>query len=159
MNMMNHINSVILEGNLTRDAEVREPNPGFRVATFPVATDRAYRNREGQLVEDVSFFDVKAYGEMVDYCADSGKKGTAVRVIGRLKQNRWKDEGGNPHSKVYIIAQNVELMPRIAKKESWAEALKAHEAARSSAKAADYASAARAQNETKPVESHEDAVF
>jgi single-strand DNA-binding protein len=45
-------------------------------------------------------------------CGEYLKKGRGVRVVGRLKQDRWTDPDGKPHSRVEIIAEHVEFKPQ-----------------------------------------------
>lgn len=160
MNAVDNVNSVILEGYLTRDTKIREPKAGFRIATFPVATNRVYRRANGQLMGEISYFDIESRGDWVDYCRENGMKGAAARVVGHLRQDHWKDQGGGFHSKVWIVAEHIELKPSSNATQSWAEAVKTHDAARAGAEAANYASAARAQHVAQTVEyPQEDAVF
>lgn len=127
MTVVNNVNSVIMEGYLPRDGEFREPKPGFRVVEFPIATRRVYKKKDGQIMEETSYFDVKAVGQWVDYCQENAKKGAAVKVVGSLVQNRWKDEDGKPRSKVRIVAEHLEFTPAEDQKQGWQEAVKRHE--------------------------------
>ena len=48
-----------------------------------------------------------------------------MRVVGRLKQNRWKSADGKMNSKISIIAEHIEFKPRFSKKDDSAENLNA----------------------------------
>lgn len=109
---MNQLNSLIIEGNVVRQAELSEPTAGFKVCKFPVAVDRWYKNRNGEGVSEVSYFDVETYGKMAEVCEKQGLKGRGVRVVGRLKQDRWKDSEGKSQSRIYVIAEHVEYKPK-----------------------------------------------
>ncbi|MBO5481869.1 MAG: single-stranded DNA-binding protein [Spirochaetaceae bacterium] len=109
---MNNLNSIILEGNLTRDSELLEATETFKVCKFSIAVNRWYKNNKNEGVEEVSFFDVECYGKLAEHCAKKGTKGRGVRVVGRLKQNTWKDENGKTHSKVLVIAEHIEYKPQ-----------------------------------------------
>ena len=109
---MNNLNSIILEGNLTRDSELLEATETFKVCKFSIAVNRWYKNNKNEGVEEVSFFDVECYGKLAEHCAKKGTKGRGVRVVGRLKQNTWKDETGKTHSKVLVIAEHFEYKPQ-----------------------------------------------
>src|SRR3954453_8178033 len=50
---INHLSGV---GNLTRDPELRYTPSGAAVAKFGLAVNRSYTNRNGEKVEDTSFF-------------------------------------------------------------------------------------------------------
>lgn len=108
---MNQLNSLILEGNLVRDAVLTEPAPGFKKCYFTVGVNRFYKNKKNEDVNESSFFDVEAYGNMAEYCQSKAKKGRGVRVVGRLKQDTWKDPDGKFASKVYVVAEHIEYKP------------------------------------------------
>ena len=108
---MNQLNSLILEGNLVRDAVLSEPAPGFKKCLFTMGVNRFYKNRKNEDVNEASFFDVEAYGKMAEYCSEKAKKGRGVRVVGRLKQDTWKDDAGKSLSKVYVVAEHIEYKP------------------------------------------------
>ena len=104
---MNQLNSIILEGNVVRKAEFSEPKTGFQVCKFPLAVNRKTKTPDGETKEEVSYFDVEAYGEMAESCSKWCDRGQGVRVVGRLKQSRW-EENNVTRSKVYVIAEHVE---------------------------------------------------
>ncbi len=107
---MNNLNSILVEGNLTRDPEYRETPRGTAVCTFGVASNRFYRQDE-ELQKEVSFFDVEAWARNAERCRENLHKGRGVRVAGRLKQDRWTDDDGNRKSRVKIVAEHVEFRP------------------------------------------------
>jgi len=104
---MNNLNSVLIEGNLVRDPEYRTTTKGTGVCKFTVASNRYYKQEEG-FEKEVSFFDVEAWGKIGESVNTQGRKGRGVRVVGRLKQERWQNREGNPMSKVVIVADHVE---------------------------------------------------
>ena len=104
---MNQLNSIILEGNVVRKAEFSEPKTGFQVCKFPLAVNRKSKTPDGNPIEEVSYFDVEAYGEMAESCFKWCDRGQGVRVVGRLKQSRW-EENNVKKSKVYVVAEHVE---------------------------------------------------
>lgn len=110
---MNQLNSIILEGNVVRKAELSEPARGFKVCKFPLAVNRYTKNSNGDFSEEVSYFDVEAYGKMAEICEKNSIKGRGVRVVGRLKQNRWKDNDGKSNSKIIVVAEHCEYKPKI----------------------------------------------
>ena len=109
---MNDLNSILLEGNLTRDAEIKYLNSGTPVLNFSIASNRYYK-KEGATdwTQDVSYFDCVVFGKAVEYCKDKALKGRGVRIIGQIKQDRYTDKDNNPKSKVKIIAERVEFKP------------------------------------------------
>ena len=104
---MNNLNSVLIEGNMVRDPLIRTTTKGKPVCNFSIASNRYYR-QDSNLEKEVGFFEIEAWGALVDYCTNQGRKGRGVRVVGRLKQDRWTGEDGKNRNKVLIVAEHVE---------------------------------------------------
>lgn len=101
-------NNVTLVGNCTRDPEMRFTQGGQAIATFGLAVNRRWQNRQTQEWEEaVSFFDITCWGQLAENVAESVQKGTRVVVDGRLDQRSWETEQGDKRSKVEIVADEV----------------------------------------------------
>ena len=100
---MDMINSLIIEGVVSGEPHLVETSD---VLNFTVETTRYYKNRAGEDVEEKSQFKVVVYGRM---CKLHLKEGSVVRVVGRLKQNKWTDSEGASHSEVQIVAEHIEF--------------------------------------------------
>ena len=99
-------NSVHTVGNLTRDPELRYTAGGRGVASFGIADNRRYQ-KDGEWVEEVSFFNVTAWGTLGENVAQCLSKGARVVVTGRLQQRSWEDTNGDKRSIVEIIADEI----------------------------------------------------
>jgi len=108
---MNNLNSIILEGNLTRDPSMDTTPGGTAVCHFTVASNRYYKS-EGERQEEVGFFDVEVWSRLAETCNEYLTKGRGVRVVGRLKQDRWSNADGEPRSRVRIVGEHVEFRAR-----------------------------------------------
>ena len=107
---MNDLNSVLVEGNMVRDAELKQTASGTSVCTFSIASNRSYKKGDGWEKES-SFFDCEAWGKLAENIADRAKKGRGVRVVGRLKQERWEDVDSKQRSRIKIVCEHVEIKP------------------------------------------------
>jgi single-strand DNA-binding protein len=135
---MNSLNSGILEGNVVRKPELRQTPKGTPVAKVGVAVHRWYRSNE-ELVKEVSFFNVDAWGALANLCAEKCDQGRGIRVVGRLKQERWVDQEGKNRSTVTVVAEHVEFRPP---RTDAAQGAADQSAAKSKAELADLADAA-----------------
>jgi single-strand DNA-binding protein len=108
---MNQLNSVIVEGNMVRRAELRLTKGGTPVSSFIIGVNRRYKSGE-EYLHETSFFEIEAWNRLAELSGRMGEKGRLVRVIGRLRQNRWQDAEGKALSKVVIAAENLEFHPR-----------------------------------------------
>jgi single-strand DNA-binding protein len=114
---MNSLNSVLIEGNLVRDPEKKEMESGSKLCMFSVATNR-YFNQDNEKKSEVSYFDVEVWNKTAEQCLATLTKGRGVRVVGRLKQDRWADKEGHNHSKIKVIGESVEFKPKFDKKQA-----------------------------------------
>ena len=108
--MLNNLNSIIVEGNLVRDPQLKTIPNGHQVCTFAVASNRFYRQND-ETEKEVSFFEVETWSRLAETCGEMLKKGRGVRVVGRLKQDRWEDAAGKTQTKIKIVAEHVEFKP------------------------------------------------
>jgi single-strand DNA-binding protein len=99
---------MILEGNLTRDPESRITSTGSKVVSFDIASNRYYR-KDDQQVEEVMYIRMEAWGRTADVCEQYLKKGGWVRAVGRLKQDRWVSEDGQPKDRHVIVVEHIEF--------------------------------------------------
>ena len=102
---MNDMNSVIIEGVVKGEPHHEEMGATGRI-NFTVESCRYYKTRDGNDATERSQFKVVAYGHMSNL---SLKDGVGVRLVGRLKQNRWTDGDGVSHSEVQVVAEHIEI--------------------------------------------------
>jgi single-strand DNA-binding protein len=107
---MNNLNQILIEGNLVKNPELKHTPKGTPLCTFSVASNR-YIKQDEDFQKEVSFFDVTTWTDLAQNCAKELTKGRGVRVIGRLKQDRWQDADGKQRSKVFIVAEHVIFKP------------------------------------------------
>ena len=100
---MNCLNSLIIEGVVSGEPHLVETSD---VLNFTVEVTRYYKNRAGEDVEEKSLFKVVAFGAMSKLPL---KDGLGVRIVGRLKQNKWTDGDGVSHSEVQVVAEHIEI--------------------------------------------------
>ena len=105
---MSNGNSVTLIGNITRDPELRFTPSGQATASFGLAVNRRWQNRQSQEWEEAtSFFDVVCWRELADNVSESLQKGSRVIVTGRLEQRSWETPDGDKRSKIEVVADEI----------------------------------------------------
>ena len=101
-------NHVSITGNITRDPELRFTPSGQATASFGVAVNRRWQNRQTQEWDEAtSFFDVVCWGQLAENAAQSLTRGARVLVDGRLDQRSWENQEGEKRSKIEITADEV----------------------------------------------------
>ncbi len=104
------INSITIQGNLTRDAEIRTTQAGGVIGNLSIAVNDRRRSKEGEWEERPSFFDAKLFGPRAEKLSPYLTKGKRVTIQGKLRQDRWDDkETGQPRSAVYIVVDELEF--------------------------------------------------
>ncbi len=111
---MNNLNSILIEGNLVKDVEMKVTAKGTPVCQFTIAVNSYHKNNPGT-EKEVSYFTVEAWGKLAETCGNLGHKGRGCRVVGRLKQERWNGADGKTMSKVIITAEHAEFKPEFKK--------------------------------------------
>ncbi|MFZ2555964.1 MAG: single-stranded DNA-binding protein [Minisyncoccia bacterium] len=104
------LNKVILYGNLTRDPELRALPSGMNVASFSIATNRIFRDREGKKQEQADFHNIVVFGRQADVVAQYLKKGRSVFIEGRIQTRSWEKDGEKKY-RTEIVAERVQFGP------------------------------------------------
>ena len=104
------VNRVLLVGNVTRDAEVRDAG-NSKVAKIGVALNRKYKVGD-DLKEETTFVDVEVWGQQAEFAGQYVTKGRLVSVDGSLRLDRWETDSGEKRSRLFVRANNVTLLGR-----------------------------------------------
>ena len=96
--MSRSLNKVTLIGNVGADPEVRSTNGGNRVATFSLATSRAWNDASGSKQEKTEWHRCVVWNSKASTLADIVeryvKKGDKLYVEGRIEYRQWQDKDG-----------------------------------------------------------------
>lgn len=110
---MKDLNMVFLMGNLTRDPELRYTPNGQAVASFAVATNRVWNDKDsGEKKDSVEFTDIVVWGKMAENVANYLKKGRRVHIIGRLQTRNWEAQDGSKKYKTEVVATDVTFLDK-----------------------------------------------
>lgn len=107
------INLVMVTGNLTRDAELRNTNTnGTPVLNFSVAVnDRRRNNTTGEWEDYPNYFDCSLFGTRAEKIAQYLTKGRRVAIEGKLRWSQW-EKNGEKRNSVSILVDEIEFMNR-----------------------------------------------
>src|SRR3954447_4497816 len=108
---MANINRVVIEGNLTRDPELRQLPSGNAICKLRVAVNDRVKDREtGQWSDKPNYFDVTVFGGQGESCSRFLQKGSGIIVDGRLSWREWDAQDGTKRQSVEIIADNTRFV-------------------------------------------------
>lgn len=107
------LNRAQIIGNLTRDPEIRTLPSGQTVTSFAVATNRRWRDKDGNTKEETQYHEVSAWGRLAELASQMLAKGKKVYVEGRLQTSSWDGQDGVKRNRTEIVAENfIPLSPR-----------------------------------------------
>ncbi|MBI2356598.1 single-stranded DNA-binding protein [Candidatus Dojkabacteria bacterium] len=104
------LNLVQLIGNLTRDPEIRYTGNGTPVVTFGIATNRTWKNQEGEYEEATEFHNIVAWNKMAEICNQLLAKGMKIYVQGSLNTRSWQDDAGVTKYKTEVRVEDMILL-------------------------------------------------
>ena len=107
-----NLNKIFIVGNLTQKPEVRSLPSGQPVASFGVATNRFFTNRNREKKQETEFHNVVLFGRLAEIASQYLNKGSLVLIEGRVKTRNWQDSSGTRHYRTEIIAERMQLGPR-----------------------------------------------
>lgn len=100
------LNKIDLMGRLVRDPELRHTGSGVPVASFTLAVDRDFADKQsGQ--KETDFIDITAWRSTAEFVSKYFTKGRMAVVSGRLQMRKWEDKDGNKRTSAEVVAENV----------------------------------------------------
>lgn len=115
MNRIPEQNEVFLNGNLTKDPEVRYTNAGTAMCRFRLGVNRRYKDaKTGEFKDDSTFVNVVVWREAAEQCGRRLKKGSAVHIEGRLRSYEYEDKKavGQKRSGIEVEARKVQILEK-----------------------------------------------
>jgi single-strand DNA-binding protein len=106
------LNKVMLIGRLGADPELRYASNGTPIASFNMATDESYTDREGNRVDRAEWHRVVVFQRQAENCANFLAKGSLVYIEGSLQTRQWQDQQGQNRYTTEIKAQRVQFLDR-----------------------------------------------
>jgi single-strand DNA-binding protein len=104
------LNKVLLIGNLTRDPEMRYTNSGAPVVTFGMATNKSWKDSDGETKELAEFHNLVAWNKMAEICQQLLAKGMKVYIEGSLNTRSWEGDDGVTRYKTEIRVDEMILL-------------------------------------------------
>lgn len=104
-------NKIMLGGRLTRDPELRVIPKGTAICQFSLASSRSYKSESGEKMEEVSFIDCEAWAKTGELISQHFRKGKAIFLDGRLKQDTWEDKTTKEkRSKLKVVVESFQFV-------------------------------------------------
>lgn len=107
-----NLNKVFIIGNLTRDPELKALPSGAAVANFGVATNRVWKDQQGNKQEEAEFHNVVVFGRQAEIAKQYLAKGRSVFIEGRIRTRSWDAPDGSKRNRTEIVAERIQFGPR-----------------------------------------------
>ena len=106
------VNNCSLGGNVTRDIELKVTPGGMSIADIGIAVNSRRKGPDGQYMDEVSFFNLTAFGKTAEIAAEYLRKGTPAMFECTAKQDQWTDNEGQKRTAVKFNVNRLILLPR-----------------------------------------------
>jgi single-strand DNA-binding protein len=103
------LNKAFIVGRLTRDPESRTTPNGARVTSISVATNRTFKDKDGNRQEQVEFHNIVIWGRLAEIASQYLVKGQEVMIEGRIQTRSWDGQDGVKKYRTEIIAESLQL--------------------------------------------------
>jgi single-strand DNA-binding protein len=104
------VNKVMIIGRLGADPEVRYAPSGNAVANFNLATNRSFKDRDGNQQDQTDWHRVVAWTRLAEFAKQYLHKGMRVYVEGRLQYREWQDQNGAKRNTTEIVANDIQML-------------------------------------------------
>lgn len=107
---MASVNRVIVLGNVTKDPEIRYTADGSAICNLTLATNRTWKDKDGQKQEEAEFHRCSFFGRTAEVAGEYVKKGNPLYVEGRLRTRKWQDKDGTDRYTTEIVVETMQLL-------------------------------------------------
>ncbi|MBK3956900.1 single-stranded DNA-binding protein [Staphylococcus haemolyticus] len=102
------INRVVLVGRLTKDPEHRQTQSGVSTATFTLAVNRTFKNKNGE--READFINVVVFRQQAENVSKYLSKGSLAGVDGRIQSRSYENKEGQRVFVTEVVADSVQFM-------------------------------------------------
>lgn len=100
------LNRIVIAGRMVADPEYRTTNSGTPVASFRLACDRDFKDKQtGE--RGVDWVSCVAWRNTADFVRNYFTKGRMAIVEGRLQTRQYQDKDGNKRTATEVVADSV----------------------------------------------------
>jgi len=107
-----NLNKAYILGRVTQDPELKTVTSGSSITSFGLATNRVWKDKEGNRQEATEFHNIVAFNRQAEILNQYAQKGTLLLVEGRLQTRSWEGQDGQKRYKTEIVAEQFQLGPK-----------------------------------------------
>lgn len=111
-----YLNKAQIIGNITKDLELKALPSGQSVISFSVATNRSWKDKDGNKQEAVEYHNIVCFGKQAEVIKQYCGKGDQILIEGRLQTRKWEKDG-QTHYSTEIVLENFQFGNKTKKSE------------------------------------------
>jgi single-strand DNA-binding protein len=117
------LNRTLLIGHLGRDPEVRATTDGTAVANLTLATDTAWKDREGNRQTRTEWHRVVLFARLAEIAGEYLRKGALVYLEGRLQTHKWQADDGTERAVTEVVGERLRMLDGKGERSNGREAI------------------------------------
>ena len=102
------LNSTVLVGRMTKDAELRYTPSNQAVATFTLAVNRNFKSQNGE--READFINCVIWRQQAENLASWAKKGALIGIVGRIQTRNYENQQGQRVYVTEVVADSFQLL-------------------------------------------------
>ncbi|MEG9242618.1 single-stranded DNA-binding protein [Streptococcus thermophilus] len=102
------INSTVLVGRMTKDAELKYTGNNIAVASFSLAVKRNFKDANGE--RETDFINCVIWRQQAENLANWAKKGALVGITGRIQTRNYENQQGQRVYVTEVVAENFQML-------------------------------------------------
>ncbi|HDH98322.1 MAG TPA: single-stranded DNA-binding protein [Deltaproteobacteria bacterium] len=106
------LNKAMLIGRLGAAPEIRYTQSGIPVATFQIATNERWTNKDGGKEERTEWHRIVVWNQLAEICEKHLNKGKLVYIEGPIRTREYQDKEGNTKRITEVVARNMQMLDR-----------------------------------------------
>lgn len=104
------VNKAIIIGRVGADPELKHTSSGVAVASFNLATNESYKDKDGKVVDQTDWHRIVAWNKLAEICGQYLKKGSLVCIEGKIKTRSYDDKDGQKKYVTEIRADSMQML-------------------------------------------------
>lgn len=109
---MDGLNQVTLIGSVGKDAETKLFGENSQKATFSLATNRSYKDKDGAKKTQTEWHNIEVWGDTAKFAGEYVKKGGLVLILGQIRYEKFDNKEGVTQYRTKIVADKIQLFPK-----------------------------------------------
>ena len=106
-----NLNKVMVAGTLGADPEVKQLQSGQSVASFSIACNERYKDKQGNQVDKTEWVNIVFWGNRANVIQQYVRKGSKIFVEGKLETQSWDDpNGGGKRYKTQVVGSDFKFL-------------------------------------------------